>query len=127
DIGADKQVMAVKRLEDRPQIPKIAAMRENYGLAVDVHPWDTRARPRLESRGLQMSSRGVVVRDSDRGRTATPGNVKFPLPLLTIALWLLFACFNLTLYFQIQPNSCRFGLGSQGRGLGDECKSHHLR
>jgi 2-polyprenyl-3-methyl-5-hydroxy-6-metoxy-1,4-benzoquinol methylase len=30
DIGADKQAMVVKRLEDRAQMPKFAAMRENY-------------------------------------------------------------------------------------------------
>jgi ubiquinone/menaquinone biosynthesis C-methylase UbiE len=30
EIDADKQAMAVKRLEDRAQIPKFAAIRENY-------------------------------------------------------------------------------------------------
>jgi 2-polyprenyl-3-methyl-5-hydroxy-6-metoxy-1,4-benzoquinol methylase len=30
DIGADKQAMVVKRLEDRAQMPKFAAMRESY-------------------------------------------------------------------------------------------------
>jgi 2-polyprenyl-3-methyl-5-hydroxy-6-metoxy-1,4-benzoquinol methylase len=30
DIGADKQAMVVKRLEDRARMPKFAAMRENY-------------------------------------------------------------------------------------------------
>ena len=30
DIGADKQAMVVKRLEDRARMAKFAAMRENY-------------------------------------------------------------------------------------------------
>jgi 2-polyprenyl-3-methyl-5-hydroxy-6-metoxy-1,4-benzoquinol methylase len=30
DIGADKQAMVVKRLEDRAQMPQFVAMRENY-------------------------------------------------------------------------------------------------
>jgi cyclopropane fatty-acyl-phospholipid synthase-like methyltransferase len=30
DIDADKQAMVIKRLEDRAQMPKFAAIRENY-------------------------------------------------------------------------------------------------
>ena len=30
DIDADKQAMAIKRLEDRAQMPKFVAIRENY-------------------------------------------------------------------------------------------------
>ena len=30
DIDADKQAMVVKRLEDRAQMPKFVAIRENY-------------------------------------------------------------------------------------------------
>lgn len=53
------------------------------GLAVDVHPWDIRACPRLESRGSQCqvapSSCEIVI----AGGPPPPGNVKLPAPLLS--------------------------------------------